>query len=186
MFNEPQNWSSNQGVGFDLHASNTALVFDINAHEGTPGSMATYYYAQETMPESVDGWVRIELNWSSFNRVDWEPDDGTPLDPAQIMGITFGLPTYEDTPNTGTIWIDNLELLASVAEEPEAPAPAPAEAEQQPESGVQPEAEPESEDETQPESEEEERGVGGFLPCSSPIAIAIVLAGITLRKKRYR
>jgi hypothetical protein len=187
MFDEPQNWSSNQGVGFDLHAIDAALIIDVNAHEGTPGSLATYYYAQETMPESVDGWVRIDLPWSAFNRVDWEPDDGTPLDPAQIMGLTFGFPTYEDAPNTGTIWIDNLELLTSVVGEPEAPAPAPteavegeppAEAEQQPEAETQPEAEPQAE-------EEGEQGVGGFLPCSSPIVLGMALAGFVVIRKRH-
>ena len=135
----------------------------------------------------MDGWVRIELPWSYFNRVDWEPDDGTPLDPAQIMGFTFGFPTYEDAPNTGNIWIDNLELLTSAAGEPEAPAPAPteavegeppAEAEQQPEAETQPEAEPQAE-------EEGEQGVGGFLPCSSPIVLGMVLAGFVVIRKRH-
>ena len=37
-----------------------------------------------------------------------------------------------------------------------------------------------------PGSEEEERGVGGFLPCSSPIALAIALAGFVLVRKRHR
>lgn len=181
MFDQPQNWSAAQGVAFDLHASEASLIFDVNAHEGTPDSQASYVFIRETVPESVDGWVRIEIPWSSFNRVEWEEDDGTPLDPAQIMGFTLGFATYTDAPNIGTIWIDNVQLLSSAAGEPQAPAPTeivesepPVKDEQQPE------------DEVQPEAEEEERGVGRLLPCSSPIAIAIALAGFALRKKRHR
>ena len=188
MFDEPQTWNSNEGVAFDLRASNAALIFDVNAHEGTPDSQATYYFVQETIPESIDGWIRIELPWDYFNRVDWEPDDGTPLDPSKILGLTFGFHTYTDAPNAGAIWIDNLEMLTSVPGEPEVPAPAPTEAvevEPPAEAEAQPGVEPQTEGESQPDTDEEKQGAGGLLPCSSPILLAFALAGCVLCRKRH-
>jgi len=44
-------------------------------------------------------------------RVDWEENPGSPVDPAEINGFAFGFDTYPDTPNSGTIWIDNITLL---------------------------------------------------------------------------
>lgn len=123
---EPESWGTcalfyehavsfagTEGVSFDYHAGAAALIFNIDAHGGSPEARSTYHYKVETVSESVDGWVHMEITWDQILRVDWEENPGTPVDPAEINGFAFGFDTYPDTPNSGTIWIDNIALLGS-------------------------------------------------------------------------
>jgi len=124
-FGQPRDWSTWQGVSFYLHASQPALVFNVDIYKNTPQGTETYEVAIETPPESVDGWVPFTISWEQLTRVAWETNGGTPLnDPAQVDGLAFGFSTYPDTNNTGVIWIDELELTNEMQEIP-AKAPTP-------------------------------------------------------------
>ena len=124
MFYESiQNWSSGEGLMFYLHAEQPGLVFNVDIYAGSHDAQETYLYTIEAPPASADGWVPISLNWSDFHRADWEENGGAPFaKPDQVVGIAFGFDTYEDTPNTGILWVDDLSLLGT--EPPEA-APLP-------------------------------------------------------------
>jgi len=98
-------------------------VFDVDLHSGGSEALQTYHYTIETTAESADGWIAISLRWEDFTRVDWEENPGSPFsNPESVSGIAFGVSTYPDTNNTGTIWVDELTLLGeSVAMAGEAP-----------------------------------------------------------------
>jgi hypothetical protein len=111
FLNSPLSFEIYDGISFDYYASEPSLVFNFDALTGQPGASSSYYYGIETVPESLDGWVHLELYWDQIVGVDWEENPGIPVDPAEITGLSFGFSTYEGTPNIGSIWIDNLSLF---------------------------------------------------------------------------
>ncbi len=111
FYEAAQDWSESEGLSFYLHASQPGLVFDVDIYAGSPDAQETYTYTIETPPESAEGWVPYSFYWSDFHRVDWEENAGQPFSkPEQILGIAFGFSTYEDAPNTGTLWVDDITL----------------------------------------------------------------------------
>jgi len=111
MYEGTTGFSGTRGLAFDYLAGASALLFNVDAYAGSPDNRSTYHFTIETVPESVGGWVHMELTWDQILRVDWEENPGSPVDPAEINGFAFGFDTYPDTPNSGTIWIDNITLL---------------------------------------------------------------------------
>ena len=101
------------------------------------------------MPESVDGWVPLDLTWNQILGVDWEADARNPVNPQQVTGVAIGFSTLLDSPNSGTIWIDNLErwshsdLQAQPPSEASEPDPPESEA-SSPVAGQPSESEPEA------------------------------------------
>ena len=100
-----------RGLSFDYRATASTLLFNVDAHGDTPEALSTYHYTTESVPESMTGWVHVDLTWDQIVGVDWEENPGMPIDPTEINGFAFGFDTYPDTPNSGTIWIDNFGLL---------------------------------------------------------------------------
>jgi len=123
LYNEIRNWQSTEGISFYVHASQPALVFDVDVYGGAPGSLTTYLYQVETTQDMVTDWVRIELPWGMILRADWEESAGTPYDPSRVTGIAFGFNTYPDTHNKGEIWVDEIRLFGVSAPEIETVAP---------------------------------------------------------------
>ncbi len=187
---EPESWASctlfydqapglggTQGVSFDYRASDAALLFNVDAHGGNLEARSTYHYIVETVPESVDGWVHMELTWDQIVRVDWEENPGSPVDPVEINGFAFGFNTYPDTSNSGTIWIDNFALLGA-EDEPTSPE----EAEAAPQAEEQ-ESAAAAESESQPKSEEPASDGPSLCPGSMAL-IGIAFAGVASVSKR--
>ena len=102
--------------------------------------------------------------------MDWEDGAGESFNKAdQITGFAFGMNTYPDTPNTGTLWVDDLSLMG------QAPAQAAA-----PVAEVEEEA-------SMPEQEEEPEPSRGFkLPCGAAFALPVLLITTgMLNSKKY-
>jgi len=175
LFDTPQDWREAAGLSFYYHASQPALVFDINAHGGSTEELTNYLYTIETTQDSVDGWVHIEIPWEQILRADWEADAGTPFDPAVVQGIAFGFSTYPDATNSGEIWIDDVQLIGSAAPMEASPtkeiAAPPTEAAAEP-----PEAAPEG---------EAESGGGGLCPGSMALGI-MATAGVVFIVKKMK
>ncbi len=111
MYGQPQDWSAWQGITFYLHASQPALVFDLDIYRNTPQGSETYLLTIEAPQGSAEGWIPIGITWDQLLRASWEADSGTPLSaPILVEGLAYGLSTYPDTPNTGSIWVDDLKL----------------------------------------------------------------------------
>ena len=107
-----QDWSTARGLVFYLRASQAGLVFNLDLYAGTPEEQETYLYTIEAPPDSMEDWIPVELRWEEFHRADWETNAGAPfVGPDRISGLAFGFNTYPDTPNTGTIWVDDIQLL---------------------------------------------------------------------------
>ncbi len=164
MYESGQDWSAGEGITFMLHASQPGLVFDVDLHSGRNDALQTYHYTIETTSESAEGWIPISLRWEDFTRVEWEENSGSPFNrPESVSGMAFGVSTYPDTNNTGTIWVDELALLGeSVAMAEELPAA---------ESG-------EGEAASNAES-------GGFsLPCGMALILPVMLVGGGMWQRR--
>jgi hypothetical protein len=171
-FDEIQNWTTVEGLSFNLHAAQAGLVFNVDVQAGDPENVGTYAYTVETPPESVDGWIPISLRWSDFHRVAWEENADAPLDnPASITGVAFGFSTLPDAPNTGAIWVDDLRVSSAaqpmgIAEPPAAePTAVPTEGALNPPATLDATATPEN-----------GRG-GGRLPCGSSLAAPLAAIG---------
>jgi hypothetical protein len=122
-FDEVQNWTAVEGLTFNLHAGQAGLLFNVDVYVGDPENVGTYAYTVETPPDAVDGWVPITLRWSDFRRVAWEENADAPLDnPQSITGVAFGFNTLPDAANTGTLWMDDLQLSSGTAVVEEATA----------------------------------------------------------------
>ncbi|OQY33898.1 MAG: hypothetical protein B6I38_03020 [Anaerolineaceae bacterium 4572_5.1] len=167
FYDNPQNWSSSEGLSFYVHAAESALILDVDLYvEGADGEDESYVYMVETTPESVDGWMRVDLAWDQFHRVDWEANAGTPFAKQdQISGMAFGFSTYPDTPNIGTIWVDDLQLMGT-------------------QSAVQPES-PASDSESEETPADESRG-RRRLPCLGSLILPLGLAGVAFRRKKKK
>ncbi len=154
LFDQPQDWSEWQGVSFYLHASQPALVFNLDVYRNAPQGTETYSYSIETPPESAAGWAPVTLTWEQLLRVSWEENGGTPLRaPLQVKGLAFGFNTYPDTPNLGGLWIDDLQLSGGnlpQSNEPNATAAPIAQAEATRPATIQEATATEAPDQTQP------------------------------------
>ena len=162
-----QDWSSGEGLTFYLHAAQPGLIFDVDIYAGAQDAQETYLYTIETPPDSTGGWVPVSLYWSDFHRAEWEESAGEPFaKPDQIIGLAFGMNTYPDTPNTGTLWVDDLSLLGQGSSAPAAPALV----EEQTDSSEQ--------------QEEPESARGLRLPCGAAFALPVLLISMGLLDKK--
>ena len=158
FYDDAQDWSASQGIGFYLHAAQAGLIFDVNIYAGSAEGQETYLDTIETPADSMDGWVPVMMYWSDFHRADWEENAGAPFaNPERILGLAFGMNTSPDAPNTGTLWVDELSFL-----EEGGVSMAPAALEEEQTSAAQ--------------LEEREEGQGGFsLPCGSAFLLSALL-----------
>jgi hypothetical protein len=183
LFNAPQDWHETAGISFYYRASQPSLLFNIDAHGGSTEALTTYHSTIETTQESVDGWVHLEIPWEQILRVDWEAEAGSPFDPAVVQGIAFGFNTSSAAPNSGEIWIDDLQLISSAAQVEAAPTDEAAEAPMEASPTEDAAAPPiEATDESKA-AEEPESGGGGFCPGSMVLGI-FVFAGLVLLNKK--
>ncbi|MBI5841811.1 MAG: hypothetical protein HZB19_17115 [Chloroflexi bacterium] len=157
MFEQVQDWSAADGLAFYLRSADAGLVFDVNIYAGSMTASETYLRTIETSNTTSEVWVQFILRWEEFHRADWEENAGEAFaKPNQIAGMAFGFSTYSDTPNTGTVWVDELSLSGeaetSSAEQPSAP--------KEPEQSRQP-----------------------LLPCGGAIFLPFLLVALPLLKK---
>ncbi len=175
---ENQDWSTGRGLSFAIHASDPALVLDVLVFGNDPGARLPYRFSLETTPEMTGGWQTFELPWELLVQPEYEANPGAPLDPSKVNGIAFAFNTFPDTPNTGTIWIDDLGLLG---ESPAPEAPVEYDSDQATQASDQ-EAAPEISS-SSPDEAENPEDEKGFSVCGSPFFLAgIVLFGLGLRR----
>ena len=171
FYDNTQDWSGSEGLIFYLHAAQAGLIFDVDIYAGSAENQETYLYTIETLAESVDGWVPITLYWADFHRADWEENAGASFaNPERVLGIAFGMSTYPDTPNTGTLWVDDLSLLGAGQM-----SAVPSESNEEQAAASQPE-----------EMEEEEEDQGGIsLPCGSAFLLPafLIVGGFVFSRK---
>jgi len=166
FYDSPQDWSQSNGVTFLLHTAETGLIFDVHIYSGNSDTLESYVYTIESPSDSTADWIPVSLGWTDFHRVEWEENAGAPFSKsAQVTGLAFGFSTYPDTPNAGTIWVDDLSLFGGPTiskAEPMAEAPS----------------------STFEQSEENESSDRFQLPCGSAIfALPFLLIGVVLMKR---
>ena len=110
--NDSPGFGGTRGLAFDYYADAVDIHFNVDAYGGAPDSRSTYHHSLDAAPESLAGWVHVELTWDQIVRVEWEENPGSPIDPTEINGFAFGFDASIGTPNAGTLWIDNLILLS--------------------------------------------------------------------------
>jgi hypothetical protein len=171
FYDGQQNWSSGQGLSFYLRSASAGPIIHVDLYSGPDGQRETYNYTIELPADSVNAWIPIEVRWEDFHRSIWEENADAPFTkPEQITGFAFGFPTYQDTPNTGMIWIDDMRLLgaSSIVEPTALPA-------------IEPITEPAME----PTAEPTQGKSGSGLPCaaSAILPIGFVILAWVLRRK---
>jgi hypothetical protein len=159
-FAQQPDLTSGEGISFYLHADRAGIPYDVDLYAGDPDEPETYMDSADTPTDSVDGWAHIVIPWSDFTRADWEADAGTPFDPTKsVLSLAIGFGGLENSSNTGTLWVDDIELAG------------------QDSAG---EIQPEGEGETGTEDQ------GGLsLPCTGGVIFPLLLVGFTLIIKPY-
>jgi hypothetical protein len=112
FYDQPQNWSSQDGLGFFLNANPGEGILDVDLYiEGVEGR-ESYFSQIHLEPAMEEDWVQVNLAWDDFKRVDWETDAGSTFqNPEQISGLAFGF-SVEDQGIQGQILIDQLGWLS--------------------------------------------------------------------------
>ncbi len=157
-FDQVQDWSAGQGLAFFVHASQPGLPYNVVIYAGTPEAQETYIESAETPQDSLGGWALVEIPWAEFKRADWEADAGATFTKSgQILSIAFGFDGLADSSNTGTIWIDDIQVSGAV---------------------TSPITEP-------PGSTPEPDGHGTGVPCLGSILFSLVMVSVAwvLRRK---
>jgi hypothetical protein len=166
FFDGPQDWSAAEGLTFYYLAGQAGLLFNVDLYAGSADNRETYLYTIEAVPESATDWVRVDLRWSDFHRASWEENAESPFaKPNQVLGMAFGFGTLPDTPNAGSLRVDDLTLLGS------APAPSP----------VQPTQAPAAVPETEEGSPTPR---GRLLPCGGALVLPFALGSLATWRKR--
>jgi hypothetical protein len=161
-YDQPQNWSGADGISFSVRNDQGSSKLDVDLYVDGPEGLESYISQIEV---SSNDWNQVVIPWSSFHRVDWEADAGSPFNKAdQISRFAFGFSNEGESDIEGMIWIDDLGLMTGeVTGEEEAPKPG------QPESS----------------GEEVEDQRGRSLPCIGSLFMPLGLAGVVLLKKKF-
>ncbi|MBK9602189.1 MAG: CIA30 family protein [Anaerolineales bacterium] len=161
-FDTTQNWSSGQGLSFRIRAVEAGIPYDVDIYTGQNESRETYLDSATVPVDAVNGWADVQIPWSEFHRADWEADAGAVFNkPDQIQEIAIGFGGLDSTSNSGTIWVDDIQLITQSAASPE------------------PQPTAESESASAPAAN------NPTIPCPSPVAIALPLALLARLKRVY-
>lgn len=204
IYQTPQDWQAGEGLAFYLHADQPGRPFSIAAYGGVPDNLTTFVYFMETPPESEDGWARIELPWSEIRRAEWEAEGRAPFDPSHAVGLAFGFDGLENDRHTGTVWIDDIQLVETVVAAAPTPEPAAAAPTEEPTTPPEPPtatSEPTAIPTEQPTPPTEQLAVRAVPPtvaptptpapaaggkfCGGVAALPLALVGLVWLRKRW-
>ncbi len=110
-FDSIQDWSAGTGVSFYLRSDQPNAEYQIELFGGTPDARTTYVYWTATPSNSVGNWVQINIPWSKILRADWEENPGAVFDPTVVTSFVFSISTDVGVRQSGTLWIDDLQLI---------------------------------------------------------------------------
>ncbi|MBT7189188.1 MAG: hypothetical protein HN916_03265 [Anaerolineae bacterium] len=167
-FDDPQNWSEHEGISFYAYAAQEETPFNVDLF------VESESYVYQGWVERSGNWYTFTIYWDEFKRVDWEENAGAPFAKTeQVTGLAFGFNTPENTEIApiGTLYIDDLMLGESSAEEVETPA-------------ENTEETTAAEDKPQPEAPAEGEPVSSPLPCVGGLVLPIGLAGLAFGRRK--
>jgi hypothetical protein len=114
MYEEPQDWSAGEWLALNLFSAQAGLPFSVNLYTGGQSARETYLVDFQTAVVYGEEFNAYTILWKDFLRADGEENAGMIFDkPGQVAGLAFGVNGNADSPNTGTIWIDNIRLEKS-------------------------------------------------------------------------
>jgi len=106
-----KNWRAGEGIGFDVRSDKAGMPYYVNLVTSPADDNQSYLYETSTTSETLTDWVWVEIPWEDFLRVEWEENAGTPLDPVAIVGLWLEVSPSPDARETGTIWIDDFQVI---------------------------------------------------------------------------
>jgi hypothetical protein len=115
-FDVRQDWSGASGLSLWLRSDEdghwvTLVIFAGDSDEPTPF---------ETDIEVGVNWEQFVFQWDDFEKAEWVGDAGLPaFDPTQVVSYAL----YADADDAGTIWVDDVVLVAGEGPGVIAPAP---------------------------------------------------------------
>jgi len=186
-FEEAQDWRAGDGIELWLRADAAGQPVELVLFSGMAEMPTPFIALWETSAESVDGWMRVNLPWHSFERAEWADEGGLgELDAGRITGLGFNF-----VPGKGTLWVDDMALYTGEVPPPPGAQPPTATPETVPETpptataaaapGDEPTATPEPPPEPTPvlESESAKRGL-----CASGAILPLLAALVWAFKRR--
>ena len=178
LYEAPQNWQTAQGLSFAFHANKAGLGFDVVAHGGTSDQLTTYAYHVEATQESVDGWTVVQVPWNEILRVAWESEAGTPVDPTKIRGIAFAF----DQSTSGSIWVDDVQLMGVASTASQAPVSGTSVVEQPTQDMVEQPTMEEAPGQPQEQPTKEKGPIGGLCSCPGALLVAVAAGALWMRR----
>ena len=159
----PQDWSAADGIAMWVRSEEPGVPVAVTLHLGETQEPTPFQTELTTPLAGAEAWSLVQLPWNLFAKPDWFGEGGlAQLDLTRVVGVSFDFSGSGASRLEGSLWIDDLSLLAEGQAAPESPAvPAP-------ESPVGPSVE-------ESEAPQEERG--SICPCSG---LALPLAGLGL------
>ncbi len=113
VHDRPQDWSGSGGLSFYLRAEKAGQPVTVIAYGGmSPEDLLNFECTVQAGPAAVHGWQRIDVAWAQLRLPEWQGDASRKYDPRQAMGVGFTFHSSADGPGAGSVWIDDLWLLA--------------------------------------------------------------------------
>jgi hypothetical protein len=122
---DPGQWEDTRGLSFSWQADQPGLMVSVGVGMEDPTQTSADAggitpFDAELMPS--EKWTPVTLAWDDLTKPEWVGEGGVDtLDPAHIVALNF----YVIGGQSGSVWVDDLQLLAEapVAEAPVAQAP---------------------------------------------------------------
>ncbi len=110
-FDNPQNWSSGEGISFYVYAEQEDTFFNVDLFSENAESRESYVH--HVRLDTFGEWEQVYIPWAAFTRVDWEENPNTLFAKAdQVSGLAFGFdtPSGSEQAPVGVLYIDELSL----------------------------------------------------------------------------
>lgn len=110
FFSGSQDWSAAEGLLFHMYPEQAGFDLHVDLYMGPDDARQTYLF-----PVSVDdagSWIEVSIPWEQFARAEWEAEGGV-VDPTAISGLAYGFSVEGTERLSGTIYIDDVELMVS-------------------------------------------------------------------------
>jgi len=113
VFDRPRDWSRFRGLSLYLHTDTTNPSVAIVGYGGkTQDELLNFEYRLAEGHEAGNGWRRLDIPWAQLKLPEWQGDRNAKYNPGSAMGVAIAIHSSAGNRLTGTLWIDDVRLLA--------------------------------------------------------------------------
>jgi hypothetical protein len=126
VYDRPQDWNGSQGLSFYVHVEKSGQPLTVVAYGGKSGDDLLHFEQRFTAGQAaVDGWQRIDVPWSRLKLPEWQGDATQKYNPRSAMGFAIAFDSPVGGRRAGTLWIDDVALVADKSAGETGPATTP-------------------------------------------------------------